>query len=98
MAKSHYSGDSPFPSLFSERPGMSDRPEIIPVKPASFPAMPAIEPLSVPSPYVLNGVGAMYMGASVDYARRLRDHGVADATPRPDRISPSTTSTKSTTD
>jgi hypothetical protein len=92
MAKSQYSGDSPFPSPISVRPGRSGSPEIIPVKPASFPAMPAIEASSVPAPYVLSGGAAMYTGESVDYARRLRDHGVADATPRPDRVSPSTTS------
>lgn len=93
MAKSQYSGDSPFPSRFSERPGMSGSPETIPVKPASFPAMPPSETSSMPAPYVLNGGAAMYTGESVDCARRLRDHGAAYATPRSDRVSPSTTST-----
>ena len=36
---------------------------------------------------------AWYTGESVDYARRLRDHGAADTTPHPARVSPSTTST-----
>ena len=55
MAKSQYNGDSPFPSPFSEHPGMSGSPETIPVKPAPFPALPAIEAPSMPAPYVLNG-------------------------------------------
>jgi len=93
MAKSQYSGDSPFPSPFSQRPGMSGSSGTIPVKPASCPAMPASEVLSMPVPYVLIGGAAMYVGESVDYARRLRDHGVAGATQRPDRVFPSTTST-----
>jgi hypothetical protein len=88
MAKSQYNGDSPFPSPISERPGMSGSPEITPVKPASFPAMPATEASPVPAPYILNG--SAYIGESIDCARRLRDHG-ADATPCPDGISPSTT-------
>jgi hypothetical protein len=92
MAKSQYSGDSPFPSPISVHPGRSGGPEIIPVKPASFPAMPTIEASSVPAPYVLNGGAAMYTGESIDYARRLRDHGAADATPRPDGTSPTTIS------
>ena len=92
MAKSQYSGDSPFPSAISERPGRSGSPEIIPVRPASFPAIPAIEASPVPAPYILNGGAAMYIGESIDCARRLRDHGAADATPCPDGISPSTTS------
>jgi hypothetical protein len=90
MAKSQYSGDSPFPSPISVHPGRSGSPEAIPVKPTSFPAMPAIEASSVPAPHVRSGGAAMYTGESVDYARRLRDHGVADATPCPDRVSPST--------
>lgn len=93
MAKSQYSGDSPFPSRFSEYPGMSGSSGTVPVKPASFPAMPPTAALSMPAPYVLNGDAAMYTGESVDCARRLRNHGAAYATPRPDRVSPSTTST-----
>ena len=92
MAKSQYNGDSPFPSPFSEYPGMSGSPETIPVKSASFPVIPAIEASPVPAPYILNGGTAMYIGESIDCARRLRDHGAADATPCPDGISPSTTS------
>jgi hypothetical protein len=90
MAKSQYNGDSPFPSPISERPGTSGSPEIIPVRPASFPPMPAIEASPVPTPYILTGGAAMYIGESIDCARRLRDHGAADATPCPDGISPST--------
>ena len=92
MAKNQYSGDSPFPSLFSEQPDMSGSPETIPVKFVPFPALPAIEASSMPPPYILNGGAAMYIGESIDCARRLRDHGAADATPCPDGISPSTTS------
>jgi hypothetical protein len=33
----------------------------------------------------------MYIGESIDCARRLRDHGAADATSCPDGIFPSTT-------
>lgn len=91
MAKSQYNGDSPFASPISERPGMSGSPEIIPVKPASFPPMPAIGASPVPAPYILNGGATMYIGESIDCARRLRDHGAVDATPCPDGISPSTT-------
>ncbi|MEY9419436.1 hypothetical protein ABIF69_005878 [Bradyrhizobium japonicum] len=90
MAKNQYSGDSPFPSRFSECPGMSGSSGTVPVKPASLPASSA---LSMPARYVLNGGAAMYTGESVDCARRLRDHGAAYATPRPDRVSPSTTTT-----
>ena len=90
MAKSQYNGDSPFPSPFSMRPGLSGSPETIPVKPASFPAMPAIEASSVPAPYILTGGAAMYIGESIDCARRLRDHA-ADATSCPGGIFPSTT-------
>ncbi|MET3159997.1 hypothetical protein [Bradyrhizobium diazoefficiens] len=93
MAKSQYSGDSPFPSRFSECPGMSGKSGTVPVKPPSFPAMPASAALSMPAPYVLDGGAAMYTGESVDCARRLRDRGAAYATPRPDRVSPSTTTT-----
>ena len=92
MAKCQYSGDSPFPSLFSEQPGMPGSPEIVPVKPASFPAMPATRSSPVPTSYALSGGAAWYTGENVDYARRLRDHGAAD-TAHPDRVSPSTTST-----
>ena len=88
MAKSQYSGDSPFPSPISVHPGRSGGPEIIPVKPASFPAMPTIEASSVPAPYVLNGGAAMYIGKTVDCVSRLRDHGVADATPPLGGVSP----------
>lgn len=93
MAKSQYSGDSPFPSRFSECPGMSGSSGTVPVKPASFPAMRLSEAASMPATYVLNGGAAMYTGESVDYARRLRDRGAGYATPCPDRGSPSITST-----
>jgi len=93
MANSQYSGDSPFPSRFSECPGMSGSSGTVPVKPASFPAVPASSALSMPAPSVPNGGEAMYTGKSVDYARRLRDRGAANATLRPDRVFPSTTST-----
>ena len=92
MAKSQYNGDSPFPSPFSMRPGLSGSPETIPVKPASFPAMPAIEASSVPAPYILTGGAAMYIGESIDCARRLRDHGAADAAPPLGGASSTTTS------
>ncbi|SIO37936.1 hypothetical protein SAMN05443247_04624 [Bradyrhizobium erythrophlei] len=92
MANGQYNGDSPFPSPFSEHPGMSGSPETFPAKPASFPAIPAIEASSVPAPYILNGGAAMYIGESIDCAHRLRDHGAADTTPRPDGTSPTTIS------
>lgn len=79
MAKSQYSGDSPFPSPISVHPGRSGSPEIIPMKPVSFPAMPAIEASSMPASYILSGGATMYMGES-DCTRRLREHRVADAT------------------
>jgi|HubBroStandDraft_6_1064221.scaffolds.fasta_scaffold2830802_1 hypothetical protein len=82
MAKSHYNGDSPSPSPFSEHPGMSGGPETFPVKPAPFPALSAIAAPSMPMPYILNGGTAMYIGESMDCSRRLRDHIAADATPR----------------
>jgi hypothetical protein len=95
MAKSQYNGDSQFPSQISERPGMSASLEIILVKPAFVPAMPAIEASPVPTPYILTGGPAIYIGESTDCARRLRDHGAADAMLCPDGISPSTTTTRS---
>jgi hypothetical protein len=92
MAKSQYNGDSPFPSPFSMRPGLSGSPETIPVKPASFPAMPAIKAPCVPPPCVLKDGAAMYIGESIDCSRRLRDHVVADATARSSEPFPTTTS------
>jgi hypothetical protein len=91
MAKSHYNGDSPFPSPFSEHPGMSGSPETVPVKPAYFPAMPAIAASSMPPPYVLKDGAAMYIGESMDCSRRLRDHGATNATPRESEPLPTTT-------
>lgn len=92
MAKSQYSGDSPFPSLFSEHPGMSGRSETFPVKLVPIPATPAIETPSMPAPYILNGGAAMYIGESMDCSRRLRDHGAAHVTPRQSGAFPTTTS------
>ena len=92
MAKSQYSGDSPFPSPFSERPGMPGSPVTLPVQRAPFPALPAIVASSMPPPYLLSGGAAMYIGESIDCARRLRDHGAADATPRLGGAFPTTTS------
>jgi hypothetical protein len=71
---------------------MTGSPETVPVKTASFPAMPA-KSSSVPASYALSGGAAWYTGESVDYARLLRDHGAADTTPHPARVSPSTAST-----
>ncbi|MEH2562402.1 hypothetical protein [Bradyrhizobium sp. AZCC 2289] len=90
MAKSQYNGDSPFPSPFSEHPGMSGSPETIPVTSIPFPTRPAIEASSMPAAYILKDSAAMYIGKTVDCARRLRDRGAANATPCPDGISPST--------
>jgi hypothetical protein len=92
MAKSQYNGDSPFPSPFSEHPGMSGSPETIPVKPAAFPVIPAIEASPMPAPYILSGGASRYIGASIDCARRLRDHGAADAAPPLGGASSTTTS------
>lgn len=80
MAKSKYNGDSPFPSPFSARPGMSGSPKSSAVKPIAFPALSAIEAPSVTASYIRNGSAAMYIGESIDYARRLRDHGAVHAT------------------
>ncbi len=93
MANSQYSGDSPFPPPISVQPGMSGGPEIIAAKPACVPAMPAIALPLMPAPYVLSGGTAMYTGESAGYARRLLDHGAADATPRPDPVAPFPTPT-----
>jgi hypothetical protein len=92
MAKTHYNGDSPFPSPFSEHPGKSGGPETFPVQHVPFPALPAIQASSMPSPYILNGGAAMYIGESIDCSRRLRDHGAANAKPRQGRAFPTTTS------
>jgi hypothetical protein len=92
MAKSQYNGDSPFPSPFSEQPGMSGSPETIPVKPAAFPVIRAIEASPMPAPYILNGGAAMCIGESMDCSRRLGDHGAADAKPSQGRAFPITTS------
>lgn len=91
MAKSHYNGDSPFPSPFSEYPRTSASSETIPVEPVFVPAVPAIETSLMPATYILSGGADLYIGES-DCTRRLRDHGVADPAPRLDRASPSTTS------
>lgn len=91
MAKSQYSGDSPFPSPVSECPGMSGSLKTIPAKPVPFPVLPAMEAASMPAVYILKDATAAYTGESIDCARRLRDHGAANATQRPDRVSPSTT-------
>ncbi|WP_024341351.1 hypothetical protein [Bradyrhizobium japonicum] len=80
MAECQYNGDSPFPPLFSLRPGMPGSPESSAVKPIAFPALSAIEAPSVIASYILNGSAAMYIGESIDYARRLRDHGAVHAT------------------
>lgn len=93
MAKSQYSGDSPFPSPISERHGISGSPETIPVTSIPFPALPAIEPSSMPALYILKDSPTMYVGEGVDYMRRLREHGVADPTPRPGVTFPLTAST-----
>jgi hypothetical protein len=92
MAKSQYNGDSPFPSPFSEHPGKSGGPEMFPVLNVPFPALLAIRASSMPSPYILNGSAAMYIGESTDCLRRLRDHGAVDAKARQDRAFPTTTS------
>jgi hypothetical protein len=91
MAKSQYSGDSPFPPPISVQPGMSGSPEIIPAKPTSILAVPAMGASSAPASYVLNG--STYTGESVDYARRLRDHRARKGTLSTGRVLPSTTST-----
>ena len=62
MAKSHYSGDSPFPSPSSEPPRISGGSETFPVKPAPFPALPAIAAPFMPPPCVLKDGAAMYIG------------------------------------
>ena len=49
------------------------------MKLASFPAMPVIEASSMPAPYILNDGATLYIGET-ECTRRLRDHGVADAT------------------
>jgi hypothetical protein len=92
MAKSQYNGDSPFPSPLLEHPGKSGGPEMFPVQLVAFPALPAIQTSPMPSPYILNGSAAMYIGESTDWPRRLRDHGAADAKPRQGRAFPTTTS------
>lgn len=90
MAKSHYNGDSPFPSPFSEHPGMSGSPETFPVEPVPFPALPVIEAPFMPPPYILKGSAAMYIGESMDCSRRLLDRGVTDPTLRQNKPSPTT--------
>jgi hypothetical protein len=88
MANGQYNGDSPFPSPSSEHPGMSGSPETIPVTSIPFPALPAIEVSSMPAAYILKDSAAMYIGKTVDCVSRLRDHGVADATPPLGGVSP----------
>jgi hypothetical protein len=93
MAKSQYNGDSPFPSPFSEHPGMSRSPETIPVTSIPFPALPAIEASSMPAAYILKDGAAMYIGETAHCVSRLRDHDVAGAMTRLGEASPSTTTT-----
>jgi hypothetical protein len=81
MAKSHYSGDSPFPPPFSEYPGMTGSSETFPVELTPFPALPAIAAPFMPTPYILKEGAAVYIGESMDCARRMRDRVVAEATP-----------------
>jgi hypothetical protein len=90
MAKTHYNGDSPFPSPFSEHAGMSGSPETIPVTSIPFPALPAIEASSMPVAYIVKDSAAMYTGETAHCVSRLRDHGVAGATTRLGGASPST--------
>lgn len=90
MAECQYNGDSPFPPPFSQRPGMPGSPESYPVQPVAFPALPAIEAPSVTASYILNGSAAMYIGESIDWTRRLRDHGAVDATPPRAGLTPTT--------
>ena len=92
MAKSHYSGDSPFASPWSEHPRISGGSETFPVKPAPFPALPAIAAPFMPPPYILKDGAAVYIGESTDCSRRLRDHVVAYSTPRSSEPFPTTTS------
>lgn len=92
MAKSHYNGDSPFPSPFSGYPGTSGSSETFPVKPAPVSALPVVAAPFMPTPYILKDGAAMYIGESTDCSRRLRDHIVANSAPRPCETFPTTTS------
>jgi hypothetical protein len=92
MAKSQYSGDSPFLPPLSLRPGMSGSRNEDPVKFASFPALPVNEASCVPAAYVLDGGATMYIGEGVHCGRRLQEHGTLDTEPDPRGPFPTTTS------
>jgi hypothetical protein len=95
MAKTQYNGDSPFPSLFSEHPGMSGSPETIPVTSIPFPALPAIEASSMPAAYILKDGAAMCIGETAHCVSRLWDHDVAGAMTRLGETTTTTTTTTS---
>ena len=91
MAKSHYNGDSSFLPPLSEHSGMSGSTETLPIHCVPFPALPAIDVVSLPTPYILNHGATVYIGESMNWSRRLQDHGVADPTLRQGKPLPTTT-------
>ena len=71
---------------------MSGSTGTLPIHCVPFPALPAIDVVSLPTPYILKDGAAVYIGESMDCSRRLRDHGAPDPTLRQGEPLPITTS------